>query len=212
MIHSIKKQFYNKNKNLFKNKWILKLILFIILNLIFSLIYLVIPDYELGGINTLQTFLENEILSNKALKILKNKKKNNIISEELNKFNITQKMKNNNKKESFQNINLKSQNNNTNLLDLDNKIINKYINEEPKSQHYDDLLSIQADKVRDYVSRNRLSGNNIYPSIYQKWFDRFYFSIVTGTTLGFGDIYPISTKTKLLVIIQLFFVYALIVF
>lgn len=37
----------------------------------------------------------------------------------------------------------------------------------------------------------------------QKFFDRVYFSIVTGTTLGYGDIYPISNRVKIIVILQL---------
>ena len=42
------------------------------------------------------------------------------------------------------------------------------------------------------------------PSKWQKLFDRIYFAIVTGTTLGYGDIYPLSNKIKVLIILQLF--------
>jgi len=44
---------------------------------------------------------------------------------------------------------------------------------------------------------------NIEKSSNQKLFDRIYFSIVTGSTLGYGDIYPISNKSKIITILQL---------
>ena len=42
----------------------------------------------------------------------------------------------------------------------------------------------------------------IEPPFYQKFFDRLYFSAITGSTLGYGDIYPVSNISKFLVIIQ----------
>ena len=45
-----------------------------------------------------------------------------------------------------------------------------------------------------------------------KLFDRFYFSVVTGTTLGYGDIYPDSRLTKVLVIIELIISISIVLF
>ena len=38
---------------------------------------------------------------------------------------------------------------------------------------------------------------------WQDYFNRLYFSGVTGTTLGYGDIYPISNRCKVIVLLQL---------
>lgn len=45
----------------------------------------------------------------------------------------------------------------------------------------------------------------------QKFIDRLYFSIVTGTTLGYGDVYPLSNRTKMLAVIQLLLTLTLII-
>jgi len=37
----------------------------------------------------------------------------------------------------------------------------------------------------------------------QEFYDRFYFAVVTGTTLGYGDIRPASNKVKFLTLCQL---------
>jgi len=39
-------------------------------------------------------------------------------------------------------------------------------------------------------------------STFQKFYDRFYFTVMTGTTIGYGDIYPISNKVKFLTMAQ----------
>lgn len=38
--------------------------------------------------------------------------------------------------------------------------------------------------------------------LFQKFYDRFYFSVMTGTTIGYGDIYPISNKVKFFTMVQ----------
>lgn len=39
-------------------------------------------------------------------------------------------------------------------------------------------------------------------STFQKFYDRFYFTVMTGTTIGYGDIYPVSNKVKFLTMVQ----------
>ena len=266
--HSLKKINNNISDNSLTSKrvWFTKLILFVILCLIFSFIYLLIPDYEFGGINTLQTMVENEILTNKISSILNNKDNLNALTEEIEVTDITDKLKESNKRlyEKFNNnisiplndgtndgsklpklINQKLKNNsilskaNPNIhntinnqiskdlsdqlsdsvaslygsssKDFYNKVVNEKLKKKLKPEEYDLLLNIEAQKVANFVNKIKLSEKNLYPSIYRKWFDRFYFSVVTGITLGFGDIYPNSFKTKAFVIFQLIIVYSLII-
>ena len=109
------------------------------------------PDKEFGGINKIQTLLEEELLE----KVLSKKIKENFS----NKIDI-------------------------NTID-------------------DEVEKVVSDIKDDVV---------IKKSFWNKFFDRFYFSIVSGSTLGFGDIYPKTKVTRLLVIIQLMLLFLIIVF
>lgn len=95
------------------------------------------------------------------------------------------------------------------------KIVNKKLSKPglTKDIVFDELVKdISYSGISDKVEKtmaNEVSNSNIEKditniNIYQKIFDRIYFSIVTGTTLGYGDIYPLSNKVKILIIIQLF--------
>ena len=137
---------------IYMNKVVLyKLLVFLMICLIFSLIYLFFPDKEFGGINKIQTLLEEELLEN----VLSRKIKENFS----NKIDI-------------------------NTID-------------------DEVEKVVSDIKDDVV---------IKKSFWNKFFDRFYFSIVSGSTLGFGDIYPKTKLTRLLVIIQLMLLFLIIVF
>ena len=71
--------------------------------------------------------------------------------------------------------------------------------------HDDDhekALKETAEKSIQDIKTSKLTKENIKPSLGKKIFDRLYFSIITGTTLGYGDIYPISTTVKSLSMIH----------
>ena len=57
-------------------------------------------------------------------------------------------------------------------------------------------------KIKNVVKDKELDVQKVKPSIYQRFFDRLYFSVITGTTLGYGDIYPTSNGLKILSMIQ----------
>lgn len=46
------------------------------------------------------------------------------------------------------------------------------------------------------------STGNYLNQAFNHWFDAIYFSMVTSSTIGFGDLYPVQTFGKLLVMIQ----------
>jgi hypothetical protein len=53
----------------------------------------------------------------------------------------------------------------------------------------------------------KLRNNN---NIIERWFERFYFSIVTSTTLGYGDVSPRTNIIKAIVIVQVLITFAIV--
>lgn len=138
-------------------KIVIKLGVFLLICFIFSIIYLFIPDKNFGGINKIQTILEEELVEKAVEKKIK---------------------------ETFKNKNSSDVNLNSISSEIDNVI---------------DISSTDITNIKK-------------ESYFDKYFDRLYFSIVTGTTLGFGDIYPNSKLTKLLVILHLVILFLIIAF
>ena len=80
------------------------------------------------------------------------------------------------------------------------KNVKEEINEKINKGEIDKNLKKKINKETEISNINNDITNK---SKIQKFFDRVYFSIVTGTTLGYGDIYPLSNKVKIIVILQL---------
>lgn len=134
------------------NKVVLyKLLVFLIICILFSIIYLFLPDKSFGGINKIQSLLEDELLE----KVL------------------TKKIK-----ETFYN-----------KIDMDT---------------IDDEVEKVVSDIKDDIV--------VHKGFWNKFFDRLYFSVVSGSTVGFGDIYPKTKLTRLLVMIQLMMLFLIIVF
>ena len=66
--------------------------------------------------------------------------------------------------------------------------------------------------VKKDVKKQELVPEKIEVPIYQKLFDRVYFSIITGALLGYGDIYPTTNICKMIAMIQSLFTISLIVY
>ncbi len=60
-----------------------------------------------------------------------------------------------------------------------------------------------AEKITKNLEKTEVIESLTKPSLFEKFFKRLYFSFVTGTTLGYGDIFPNSTICKTITIIQL---------
>ena len=93
--------------------------------------------------------------------------------------------------------------------------VKKFVDKIEKGEVDEEIKDeISSQISRGAVNKNldqKISKETEHPSIKeggqnsksQKIFDRIYFAVVTGTTLGYGDIYPLSNKVKCLIILQL---------
>lgn len=66
--------------------------------------------------------------------------------------------------------------------------------------------------VKKEIKDKELVSEKIDVPISQKFFNRIYFSISTGTLLGYGDIYPTTNICKLIAMIQSLFTISLIIY
>jgi hypothetical protein len=76
----------------------------------------------------------------------------------------------------------------------------------------DSQLKKATDVVKEDVEEDAITTDKIDTPIFQRFFDRLYFSIQNATLLGYGDIYPITNICKCFVILQSLFTISLIVY
>lgn len=88
---------------------------------------------------------------------------------------------------------------------FNNNFYNKYYDNKPViqgSKKEEKAIDDTTKKIKNVVKDKELDVQKVKPSIRQRFFDRLYFSVITGTTLGYGDIYPTSNSVKVLTMIQ----------
>ena len=75
-------------------------------------------------------------------------------------------------------------------------------------------MPISVNLLDDYVKPHKvLYPSNRYtkPTAVNSFFDRFYFSVIIQSNLGLGDIFPASKRVRLIMIVQTFISYILII-
>lgn len=65
----------------------------------------------------------------------------------------------------------------------------------------EEIINDVARKSKEEAKKD-LHLNNVKPNIFEKYFNRLYFAIISGCLLGYGDIYPDSMICKSLTAIQ----------
>jgi len=82
--------------------------------------------------------------------------------------------------------------------------IDPIIKSTEKFENADTKIKKTAKQIQKNI-KTEVLDNLTSPSLFDKFFKRLYFSFVTGTTLGYGDIFPNSVLCKTITIFQLIF-------
>jgi len=116
---------------------------------------------------------------------------NEAIREEILKRNATRQLKEEFIPKIKENFGNSGNSGNSGIIDA--SIVNKKEEREIKKSTLDiktQLKDVELEKA-------------IKPSMFQKFLDRLYLSAVTGTTVGYGDIYPRTNMCRMIVMLQL---------
>jgi len=68
------------------------------------------------------------------------------------------------------------------------------------------ILKKETNDIKSDIAKNEFAENELEtlnPNIFKTFYDRLYFATITGSTLGYGDIYPTSNTCRFFVMIQL---------
>ena len=79
---------------------------------------------------------------------------------------------------------------------------NPYWEQAVKNIQVNKTLGEATQEVKEDVEEQDLTPEKIETPFYQRFFDRFYFSMITSTLLGYGDIYPTTNICKMIVMLQ----------
>ena len=85
--------------------------------------------------------------------------------------------------------------------DLKNKALEPFSDLKNSFKLNQNNLVKELKKIEENVDEE-YNPDKVEKSIFDKYFSRLYFSIITGCLLGYGDVYPISNRAKSIVMLQ----------
>ena len=85
-------------------------------------------------------------------------------------------------------------NKNTNIIESFGDLNNSY-------KMANNSLVNKVEELEEEV-KTEYKPEKVEIGFFEKYFSRLYFSIVTGCLLGYGDVYPITIRSKILVMLQ----------
>lgn len=162
----------------------MKIIVFVFITCLFTLLYSLFNDSNFSGLNKVSEVIKEEIIKEEVKEGVKEE------VDENNKITFPIKTKRN-----FEGF----------IPSLSSYVIKKELEK-------DKAIEDKTKEVETDVQNKELTKDKIDPTIYNRIFDRLYFSICTGGLLGYGDVYPITNQVKALTMIQTFSTICLIVF
>lgn len=162
----------------------MKITAFLSITLLFTILYSLFDDSNFTGLNKVSEVIKDEIIKEEVKEEVQEEVDENKI--------ITNPRKSKINFEGFRPY-------------QNSYVINKEIE---KNKAIED----KAKEVDIEVEKEELTKEKIKPSLSNKVFNRLYFSICTGGLLGYGDVYPITNKVKVLTMIQTLSTICLIVF
>lgn len=162
----------------------MKIIVFILITFVFTVLYSLFDDSNFTGLNKVSEVIKEEIIKEEVKEEVKDEvdEDQEILKPRKTKVNF----------EGFQ------------MYDNSYKI--------NRELEKDKAIEEKAKEVDTEVEKEELTKEKIKPTLYNKIFNRLYFSICTGGLLGYGDVYPITNYVKILTMMQTFSTICLIVF
>ena len=161
-----------------------KILYLLIFILTFTIIYTLLDDKHFRGENKVQDIVKDEVIKDKVGKTT---------NVDINK-------------ESFINVE-----NPGLLFGIEDN--NKNDEQTPQDKiETDYAIQKTTEDTKDDLKDVELDATQIEPNIFQRFFNRLYFSVITGCLIGYGDISPNTNLCKLITMIQSLSTIALIIY
>ena len=87
------------------------------------------------------------------------------------------------------------------LDDIKNKALEPFSDLKNSYKLNENNLVKEVKKIEENVEEE-YNPDKVEKSVFEKYFSRLYFSIITGCLLGYGDVYPVSNRAKSIVMLQ----------